>query len=483
MIDKRSLAASLVELERDPESAVSQKLLDEAWRTPKAHVVGVTGPPGVGKSSLCAALVAAWRRQGRTVGVIAVDPSSKATGGALLGDRVRIVHDSADSGSFVRSMAARDRLGGLADQTIAAMVLMRALFDRVLIETVGVGQSETAVADMVDMFIVLLLPAGGDDLQGIKRGVIELADIIVVNKADGDLKATALRSAADYQHALRMLRSPTAGWTPEVTTASALTGEGVLDVWAVVERFAKAVGAQGIARRRAEQALHQHLHAVEALVEADGGVEEEDGAEEVRQQGDAAHGGAGGHAQALVGVVEAVQHPLVQDRRVVGDQGVAGVAQEVVEIAKAGGETAGGVGVAARKDQLGVLKPESLGGFAHDRGGLAVDQLHSRQTQSGFTEVAGDALDGVAIEVATELVVATDQTGDGIAHGEKGSTHLGRKVAPANGQIPCQSLHLTKLTETVTQGATCRSSNFWLGTLHRVPADRKSTRLNSSHRT
>jgi LAO/AO transport system kinase len=146
-------------------------------------------------------------------------------------------------------------LGGVARRTREAMLLVEAAgFDTVLVETVGVGQSETAVADMVDMFIVLLLPAGGDDLQGIKRGVIELADLIVVNKADGDLKATARRSMADYQHALRLLRSPTAGWTPEVSTASALTGEGVTEVWATVERFNTAVGAQGIVRRRAEQA-------------------------------------------------------------------------------------------------------------------------------------------------------------------------------------------------------------------------------------
>ncbi len=127
-------------------------------------------------------------------------------------------------------------------------------FDTVIVETVGVGQSETAVSDMVDMFIVLLLPAGGDDLQGIKRGVIELADLIVVNKADGDLKPAARRAAADYQNALRMLRSPTAGWTPEVTTCSAQTGEGVVEIWEIVKRFKKAVGEKGIARRRAEQA-------------------------------------------------------------------------------------------------------------------------------------------------------------------------------------------------------------------------------------
>ena len=126
------------------------------------------------------------------------------------------------------------------------MLLVEAAgFDTVIVETVGVGQSETAVADMVDMFIVLLLPGGGDDLQGIKRGVIELADLIVVNKADGDLKAAAQRSAADYQHALRMLRSPTAGWTPEVATCSALTGDGVVEIWDVVERFNEAVGDAG----------------------------------------------------------------------------------------------------------------------------------------------------------------------------------------------------------------------------------------------
>ena len=151
---------------------------------PRAHVVGVTGPPGVGKSSLCAALVAAWRKDGKTVGVIAVDPSSKASGGALLGDRVRIVHDPADDGVFVRSMAARDRLGGLADQTLAAMVVMRALFDRVLIETVGVGQSETDVAGVADTVVFCVQPGSGDSLQFMKAGIVEIPHLIVVTKAD-----------------------------------------------------------------------------------------------------------------------------------------------------------------------------------------------------------------------------------------------------------------------------------------------------------
>src|SRR5947209_20431185 len=162
---------------------------------------------------------------------------------------------SRKSGDFIRPSPAGGTLGGVARRTREAMLLVEAAgFDTVIVETVGVGQSETAVADMVDMFIVLLLPAGGDDLQGIKRGVIELADLIVVNKADGDFLAAARRAASDYQHALRMLRSPTAGWTPEVATCSAQTRDGVVEIWQTVERFGKAVGQQGIVRRRAEQA-------------------------------------------------------------------------------------------------------------------------------------------------------------------------------------------------------------------------------------
>ena len=199
---KRALAAALAGLERDPDGEAAQALLDAAWREPRAHVVGVTGPPGVGKSSLCAALVAAWRRDGKTVGVIAVDPSSRASGGALLGDRVRIVHDSADGGSFVRSMAARDRLGGLADQTLAAMVVMRALFDRVLIETVGVGQSETDVAGVADTVVFCVQPGSGDSLQFMKAGIVEIPHLIVVTKAD--LGAAAERARADVAGALSL---------------------------------------------------------------------------------------------------------------------------------------------------------------------------------------------------------------------------------------------------------------------------------------
>ncbi len=231
-IDKRGLAASLVELERDPESAASLALLDTAWRSPKAHVVGVTGPPGVGKSSLCAALVAAWRRQGRTVGVIAVDPSSRTTGGALLGDRVRIVHDSTDNGSFVRSMAARERLGGLADQTIAAMVLMRSLFDCVLIETVGVGQSETDVAGVADTVVFCVQPGSGDSLQFMKAGIVEIPNLVVVTKAD--MGAAAERALADVAGALS-LATPDGDFRTLTLAVSSRTGKGMDEFLAALD--------------------------------------------------------------------------------------------------------------------------------------------------------------------------------------------------------------------------------------------------------
>jgi LAO/AO transport system kinase len=233
---KRALAAALADLERNPEGEKAQALLDAAWREPYAqnvaHVVGVTGPPGVGKSSLCAALVAAWRKAGKTVGVIAVDPSSKSSGGALLGDRVRIVHDSTDEGSFVRSMAARDRLGGLADQTLAAMVVMRALFDRVLIETVGVGQSETDVAGVADTVVFCVQPGSGDSLQFMKAGIVEIPHLIVVTKAD--LGAAAERARADVAGALSLA---TAGdeWPVKALAVSSRSGVGMNDLTTALE--------------------------------------------------------------------------------------------------------------------------------------------------------------------------------------------------------------------------------------------------------
>ena len=158
-------------------------------------MIGLTGPPGVGKSTLVSALVRAWRARGRTVGVIAVDPSSRRTGGALLGDRTRIDVDPDDQGVFVRSLAARDRLGGLADLAAAAMVLMRALYDVVLVETVGVGQSETEIAEIADTVVFAVQPGSGDSLQFMKAGIVEIPDIALVTKADLGAASPSGRSA------------------------------------------------------------------------------------------------------------------------------------------------------------------------------------------------------------------------------------------------------------------------------------------------
>jgi len=260
--DRRALAQAITLIEstradhRERADALLAELLPyTGQKGGKSVRLGITGVPGVGKSTLIERFGLSLIEQGRSLAVLAIDPSSKRGGGSILGDKTRMEELSRHNAAFIRPSPAGATLGGVARRTREAMLLVEAAgFDTVIVETVGVGQSETAVADMVDMFIVLLLPAGGDDLQGIKRGVIELADLIVVNKADGDLTATAKRSAADYQHALRMLRSPTAGWTPEVMTCSALTGEGVAGIWETIERFRKAVGPQGTARRRAEQA-------------------------------------------------------------------------------------------------------------------------------------------------------------------------------------------------------------------------------------
>ena len=247
---KRALAAALAVLERDPDGAEAQALLDAAWRARRAHVVGITGPPGVGKSSLCAALVAAWRAVGSTVGVIAVDPSSRASGGALLGDRVRIAPDSSDDGSFVRSMAARERLGGLAEQTLPAMVLMRALFDRVLVETVGVGQSETDVVGIADTVVFCVQPGSGDSLQFMKAGIVEIPHLILVTKADTG--AAAERARADVSGALS-LATAARDWQTRTLAVSSRTGAGIAPLLQALEDHRAYMAEEGrlvVARHR-----------------------------------------------------------------------------------------------------------------------------------------------------------------------------------------------------------------------------------------
>src|SRR5581483_9181015 len=199
---KAKLAAVLASMETDPDDDGLVALLTEAFLAPVGQVVGLTGPPGVGKSTLAGALITAYRAQGKSIGVIAVDPSSRRSGGALLGDRTRLRTDPDDQSVFIRSMAARDQLGGLAEITYGAMVLMRALYDVVLVETVGVGQSETDIAMAADTVVFCVQPGSGDSLQFMNAGIVEIPDVVVVTK--GDMGHAAIRARADVKGALGM---------------------------------------------------------------------------------------------------------------------------------------------------------------------------------------------------------------------------------------------------------------------------------------
>ena len=221
---KAALSRALARIEQAPDAADVVALLSAAYAAPTAHVAGMTGPPGVGKSTLMNVLICAWRASGRTVACIAVDPSSRRSGGALLGDRIRLSTDPDDPGIFVRSMAARDRLGGLAGLTAPAMVLMRSLYDLVLIETVGIGQSETDVAGVVDTVVFCVQPGSGDALQFMKAGIAEIPHIVVVTKAD--LGAPARRAKADVNGALGLAAQPSE-WRIPVLLVSAAQKDGV----------------------------------------------------------------------------------------------------------------------------------------------------------------------------------------------------------------------------------------------------------------
>jgi LAO/AO transport system kinase len=250
---KPAVAAALAALERAPDAPSSLTLLDAAYAAPAAHVVGLTGPPGVGKSTLAGALIRDVRASGRRIAVIAVDPSSRRSGGALLGDRTRLATDPEDDGIFVRSMAARDRLGGLAELSIGAMVLLRALYEIVLLETVGVGQSETDVADCADTVVFCVQPGSGDSLQFMKAGIVEIPHLVVVTKAD--MGAVATRARADVAGALGL--SEAGDWPVQVLSLSAARGEGVDRLAAALDRRWKWLAEAGrLARHRQEQARH-----------------------------------------------------------------------------------------------------------------------------------------------------------------------------------------------------------------------------------
>jgi LAO/AO transport system kinase len=257
--DRRSLARSitLTESTRVDHRELADEVLGALLeRTGRGTRIGISGPPGVGKSTFIEAFGMHVINQGHRLAVLAIDPSSRRTGGSILGDKTRMADLSHRHEAFIRPSPGSGHLGGVARRTREAMLLCEAAgFDVVIIETIGVGQSEVAVADMVDLFTLLVSPAGGDELQGIKRGIMELADLVVVNKADGDLAAAAGRTCADYSGAVHLLRPKWEAWATEVMTCSALTGTGITEIWNAVTRFSATVGASGeLVDARAHQA-------------------------------------------------------------------------------------------------------------------------------------------------------------------------------------------------------------------------------------
>ena len=249
-------AITLVESRRQDHRLQAQALLQEVLpHTGGAVRVGITGVPGVGKSTTIDALGSYLTGLGHKVAVLAVDPSSTRTGGSILGDKTRMARLAVDPNAFIRPSPSSGTLGGVAARTRETMLLCEAAgFDVVLVETVGVGQSETAVAELTDFFLVLMLPNAGDELQGIKKGIIELADMIAVNKADGAGATPARAAAAQYQAALHILASPSSLWHTPVVTISGLTGAGLDTVWGKIEDHKARHQAKGlVAEKRRKQ--------------------------------------------------------------------------------------------------------------------------------------------------------------------------------------------------------------------------------------
>jgi LAO/AO transport system kinase len=249
-------AITLVESKRADHQAAARRLVQDLLpATGKAIRLGITGVPGVGKSTTIDALGMHLVESGHRVAVLAVDPTSSRSGGSILADKTRMRRLAAHPAAFIRPSPTSGTLGGVATKTRETMLICEAAgFDVIVVETVGVGQSETAVADMTDFFLLLLLPGAGDEMQGIKRGAIELADMIAVNKADGDNLERAARAAADYSAALHILPPRSPNWSPLVVTCSALTGHGIADLWKrVIEHRDKLTASGELAARRRDQ--------------------------------------------------------------------------------------------------------------------------------------------------------------------------------------------------------------------------------------
>lgn len=256
--ERRALARALtlVESSRKDHQDLAARLMEHLSPFSGTSMrIGISGSPGVGKSTFIEAFGTHLLGLGHRVAVLSVDPSSALSGGSILGDKTRMPGLAREQAAFIRPSPAGVTLGGVARHTRESIVVCEAGgFDVVIVETVGVGQSETAVASMTDMFLLLLLPDAGDELQGIKRGIVELADLVLVNKADAELEASAQRTVAEYANALGLIRPRSANWKVPVRACSALTGGGVAEVWSLVERYRAIMGESGeFSARRAEQ--------------------------------------------------------------------------------------------------------------------------------------------------------------------------------------------------------------------------------------
>jgi len=255
-------ALTLIESRRTADRAYMEDVLDRLMpHTGRSLRIGITGSPGVGKSTFIDSFGSWLIARGHRVGVLAVDPTSKRTGGSILGDKTRMIHLSRASQAFIRPSPAGKSLGGVAARTRESILVLEAAgYDLILIETVGVGQSETAVYDMTDFYLLLILAGAGDELQGIKRGVVELADMIVVNKADGDRIAAARRAQAAYRQALHLFPPKESGWTPPVLTASALEQTGLDAIWQHITDYRRLTTESGYFDTKRRRQLARWMH-------------------------------------------------------------------------------------------------------------------------------------------------------------------------------------------------------------------------------
>lgn len=255
--DRRALAKAITLIESvrpQDEQAASAYVALALASGRNAIRIGLSGAPGVGKSTFIEAFGLYLAGLGLKIAVLAVDPSSQRSGGSILGDKTRMTLLARHPNAFIRPTPAGETLGGVARRTREAILAVEAAgFDVVIVETVGVGQSETMVAGMVDMFVLLMQPGGGDDLQGIKRGIMELADLVIVTKADGDLAPAAMRAQADFTNAVHWLRPKWKGWETRVQSVSSLEGKGIPEVWTLVSEFADVLKASGDWRRNRDQ--------------------------------------------------------------------------------------------------------------------------------------------------------------------------------------------------------------------------------------